>query len=59
MLWQLESQAREGTNQIKQLENALQMCKEEIKTYIDALEESKGLYDKEIAQRDDKVQNTY
>ena len=55
MLRQLENQAREGTSQIKQLEGALQMCQEEIQTYIDALEESKGLYDREIAQKDEKV----
>ena len=55
MLRQLENQAREGTSQIKQLENALQMCQDEIKTYIEALEESKGMYDRELSQRDDKV----
>ena len=55
MLQQLERQAHEGTSQIKQLENALQMCNNEIQTYIDALEESKELFDREIAQRDDKV----
>ena len=55
MLQQLESQAREGTSQIKQLESALQMCQDEIKTYIEALEESKGAYDRELSKRDDKV----
>ena len=55
MLQQLERQAHEGTSQIKQLENALRMCNNEIQTYIDALEESKELFDREIAQRDDKV----
>ena len=55
MLQQLERQAHEGTSQIKQLENALRMCNNEIQTYIDALEESKELFDREISQRDDKV----
>lgn len=55
MLHQLETQAREGTNQIKQMEAALKMCKEEIKTYIGALEETKDLYEKEIQQRNEKV----
>ena len=55
MLQQLESQAHEGTSQIKQLENALQMCNEEIQTYINALEESKEMYDREMSQRNEKV----
>ena len=55
ILRQLEAQARDGTNQIKQMETALTMCKEEINTYIGALEETKEVYDREIEQRDEKV----
>lgn len=55
MLQQLETQARDGTNQIKQMEAALNMCKGEITTYIGALEESKRMYEKEIQERDEKV----
>lgn len=55
MLRQLEAQARDGSNQIKQLESALNLCKKEIKTYIGALEETKELYDRESKERDEKV----
>ncbi|WAR30992.1 CCD18-like protein [Mya arenaria] len=54
---QLESQARDGTSQIKQMEAALQLCKDEIKTYIGALEETKQLYEKEIEKRDEKIKH--
>ena len=50
----IERQAHEGTSQIKKLENALRMCNDEIQIYIDAIEESKELFDREIAQRDGK-----
>ncbi|XP_052220166.1 coiled-coil domain-containing protein 18-like isoform X2 [Dreissena polymorpha] len=55
MLRQLESQARDGTNQIRQLETALNLCKDEIKTYIGALEENKAQYDKEVRHREEKI----
>lgn len=54
-LQQLERQASEGTSQIRNLESALLMCKEEVKTYIEALEDSKDRFDKELEYKDEKV----
>ncbi|KAK3087562.1 hypothetical protein FSP39_007553 [Pinctada imbricata] len=54
-LYQLELQANEGTMQIKQLETALAMCKDEVKAYIGALEESKEKYDRELKHKQDMI----
>ena len=54
-LQELEMLATEGKGQVRQLESAVVMCKEEIKTYIDALEDSKERYDAELKYKDDKV----
>ena len=37
------------------MESALQLCKEEIRTYVGALEETKNLYEREIDIREEKV----
>ncbi|XP_034299480.2 coiled-coil domain-containing protein 18 isoform X1 [Magallana gigas] len=52
---QLETQAHEGTSQMKQLEMALLQCKEEIKTYLGALEESRDKYDRDIRHKEEMV----
>ncbi|XP_078326319.1 uncharacterized protein LOC111125234 isoform X2 [Crassostrea virginica] len=54
-LRQLESQAHEGTSQMRQLETALLQCKEEIKTYLGALEDSRDKYDRDIRHKEEMV----
>ena len=56
-LRQLEGRARESTSQVRQMEAALNLCKDEIKTYISALEDSKEIHEREIVKRDEKVRD--
>lgn len=40
---------------MKQLEAALFQCKEEVKTYLGALEESRDKYDRDIRHKEEMV----
>ena len=45
----------DGTERIKQLEAALAVCQEELKVYIDQMDEVRAKHDKEIRTKSDKV----
>ena len=45
----------EGTDRCRQLEGALVVCQEEIRVYLDQMEESKDRHDQAAAARDEQV----
>ncbi|CAH1786187.1 unnamed protein product [Owenia fusiformis] len=51
----LEEQATVGANKIRSLETALTMCKDELKIYIDQLDDSKSRYDREMARKTEEI----
>ena len=51
----LEKETVDGTERIKQLEAALAVCQEELKVYIDQMDEVRDKHDKEIRTKNDKV----
>ena len=51
----LEKETVDGTERIKQLEAALAVCQEELKVYIDQMDEVRAKHDKEIRTKSDKV----
>jgi predicted transcriptional regulator len=54
-LSQLDVQQTEATSQIKQMETAILVCREEIKSYIEALEDSKERFDRELHYKEERV----
>ena len=51
----LEKETVDGTERIKQLEAALAVCQEELRVYIDQMDEVRAKHDKEIRTKSDKV----
>ena len=51
----LEKETVDGTERIKQLEAALAVCQEELKVYINQMEEVRAKHDKELRTKSDKV----
>lgn len=54
-LSQLDVQQTEATSQIKQLETAVMVCREEIKSYVEALEDSKERFEREMNYKEERV----
>ena len=51
----LEKETVDGTERIKQLEAELAVCQEELKVYINQMEEVRAKHDKELRTKSDKV----
>ena len=53
----LEREASDGTERVKQLETALAVCQEELKVIMNQMEEVRTRNDKEIQSKMDKVRS--
>lgn len=51
----LEKETVDGTERVKQLEAALVVCQEELKVYINQMDEVKTKHDREVRAKSDKV----